>query len=94
VKLQAYAYEQFYEITTRLLTSNQYNVDEEIDKVLSKPVRKTSKNIRDTIKIAKITKSIEDVNWIVMNFLEAYQPKISADLAAASSNASLGSLTP
>ena len=28
VRLEPYTYEQFYEITVRLLTSNQYNVDE------------------------------------------------------------------
>jgi holliday junction DNA helicase RuvB len=38
VKLQAYTYEQFYEITTRLLTSNQYNVDEEIARAAAEAV--------------------------------------------------------
>jgi ATP-dependent Lon protease len=32
VRLEPYTYEQFYGITVRLLTSNQYNVDEEIAK--------------------------------------------------------------
>jgi holliday junction DNA helicase RuvB len=48
VKLQAYRYEQFYEITLRLLTSNQYNVDEEIARATAEAVWSTSRNIRDS----------------------------------------------
>lgn len=64
VKLQGYTYEQFYEITVKLLTSDQYNVDEEI----AQAVWKTSRNNRNTIKIAKMAKSVEDVNWILSTF--------------------------
>ena len=70
VKLQAYTYEQFYEITVRLLTSDQYNIDEEIAKTAAEAVWNTSRNIRDTIKIAKMAMSIEDVDWVVSNFLK------------------------
>jgi Holliday junction DNA helicase RuvB len=70
VKLQACTYEQFYEITQRLLASNQYNVDEEIAKATAKAVWNTSRNIRDATKIAKIAKSVEDVDWVVSNFLK------------------------
>jgi Holliday junction DNA helicase RuvB len=70
VKLQVYRYEQFYEITQRLLTSNQYNVDEEIAKATAEAVWKTSRNIRDAIKIATMAESVEDVVWLVSNFLE------------------------
>ena len=69
VKLQAYTYEQFYEITERLLTSNQYSVGEEIAKATAKAVWNTSRNIRDATKIAKMAKSVEDVDWVVSNFL-------------------------
>ena len=69
VKLQAYTYEQFYGITVRLLTSNQYNVDEEIAKATAEAVWNTSRNIRDSIKIARMAKSIEDVDWLVITFL-------------------------
>jgi Holliday junction DNA helicase RuvB len=62
VKLQAYTYDQFYEITVRLLTSNHYNVDEEIAKATAEAVWNTSRNIRDSIKIARMAKSIEDVD--------------------------------
>jgi holliday junction DNA helicase RuvB len=54
VKLQAYTYEQFYEITVSLLTSNHYNVDEEIAKATTNAVWRTSRNIRDSIKIANL----------------------------------------
>ena len=69
VKLQAYTYEQFYEITTRLLTSNQYNVDEEIARATAEAVWSTSRNIRDSMKISRMAKSVEDVNWLVTTFL-------------------------
>jgi Holliday junction DNA helicase RuvB len=65
VKLQAYTYEQFYEITIRLLTSNHYNVDEEIAKATADAVWNTTQNVRDCIRIAKMAKSIEDVKWLV-----------------------------
>jgi hypothetical protein len=69
VKLQAYTYEQFYEVTVRLLTSDQYNVDEEMAEATTERVWRTSRNIRNSIKMAKIAKSVEDVNWLVKSFL-------------------------
>jgi holliday junction DNA helicase RuvB len=70
VKLQAYTYDQFYDITVRLLAANQYNVDEEIAKAIIGAVWSTSRNIRDAIKIAGMAKSVEDVGWIVSTFLD------------------------
>jgi Holliday junction DNA helicase RuvB len=69
VKLQAYTYEQFYEITTRLLISNQYNVEEEIVRAIAEAVWRTSRNIRDSLKIATMAKSAEDVDWLATTFL-------------------------
>ncbi|HEY9386227.1 MAG TPA: ATP-binding protein [Nitrososphaeraceae archaeon] len=72
VKLQTYTYEQFYDITVRLLTtSGQHNVDEEIAKVTADAVWNTSttRNIRDCVRVAKMAKSVEDVNWLVKSFL-------------------------
>jgi Holliday junction DNA helicase RuvB len=73
VKLQQYTYEQFYDITIRLLTtSNQHNVDEEIAKVTADEVwniSSTTKNIRDCVRVAKMAKSVEDVKWLVKSFL-------------------------
>jgi Holliday junction DNA helicase RuvB len=70
VKLHAYTYEQFCDITVRLLTSDQHNVDEEIAKATADAVWRTSKNIRDSIKISKMARSVGDVEWLVSNFLE------------------------
>lgn len=69
VRLEPYTYEQFYEITVRLLVSNDNNVDEEIAKATAEAVWNTSRNIRDSIKIARMAKSIEDVDWLVITFL-------------------------
>ena len=52
-----------------LLTSNQYNVDEEIVKATADVVWNTSRNIRDSIKIAIMAKAVEDVDWLVTTFL-------------------------
>jgi holliday junction DNA helicase RuvB len=70
VKMQAYTYEQFYNITIRLLTSNHYNVDEKIAKATADAVWKTSRNIRESIRIAKIAKTVEDVHWLATTFLD------------------------
>jgi Holliday junction DNA helicase RuvB len=70
VRLEPYTYEQFFDITVRLLTtSNQHNVDEEIAKVTAEAVWNTTQNIRDCIRVAKIAKSVEDVKWLVKSFL-------------------------
>ena len=61
VKLQAY-YEQFYRILLGLLTSNQYDVDEDIANATTDAVWRSSRNIRDAIKIAKMAKTLEHVN--------------------------------
>lgn len=68
VRLQAYTYEQFYGIILGLLTSNKYDVDEEIARATTDAVWMTSRNIRDAIKIAKMAKSLEDVNWLATTF--------------------------
>jgi Holliday junction DNA helicase RuvB len=70
VRLEPYTYEQFYGITLKLLTSNQYNVDEEIAKATVEAVWNTSRNIRDSIKTAKITKTVEDIDWVATTFLD------------------------
>jgi Holliday junction DNA helicase RuvB len=74
VRLEPYTYEQFFDITVRLLTtiSNQHNVDEEIAKVIADTVWNTSsttRNIRDCVRVAKMAKSVEDVKWLVKSFL-------------------------
>jgi Holliday junction DNA helicase RuvB len=68
VKLQTYTYEQFYEVTLKLLTSNRYRVNNEIAKSAAESVWRTTRNIRDSIKIAKLARSVGDVNWISTTF--------------------------
>jgi hypothetical protein len=70
VNMHAYKYDQFYQITLQLLTSNQYNVDEEIAEATAEVVWDTSRNLRDCLKIASMSKSVEDVNWLVDVFLK------------------------
>jgi holliday junction DNA helicase RuvB len=67
-KLQAYTYEQFYRILLGLLTSNENDVDEDIANATKDAVWRTSGNIRDAIKIAKMAKSLENVNWLMATF--------------------------
>jgi Holliday junction DNA helicase RuvB len=69
VELQVYSYEQFSEIIVRLLTSNHYSVDQEIAIATIKAVWRTSRNIRDSLKIASMAKSAEDVDWLATAFL-------------------------
>jgi Holliday junction DNA helicase RuvB len=69
VKLVAYTYEQFNDITIRLLTTNRYNIDEEIVEATIGAVWMTSRNIRDSLKIATMAKSAEDVDWLATTFL-------------------------
>jgi hypothetical protein len=70
VKLEAYTYEQFCDITVRLLTSGQHSVDEEIAKAAADAVWSTSsRNIRNCIRVAMMAKSVEDLNWLVKSFL-------------------------
>jgi MoxR-like ATPase len=57
VRLEPYTYEQFFDITVRLLTtSDQHSIDEEIAKVTAAAVWNTSKNIRDCVRVAKMAK--------------------------------------
>jgi MoxR-like ATPase len=71
VTLEPYTNEQFYDITVRLLTtSNRHNVDEEIASVTANAAWSTSttRNIRDCVRVAKVAKSVEDVDWLVKSF--------------------------
>jgi hypothetical protein len=69
VQLKAYAYEEFCQITIRLLTSNHPSADEEIAKAVE-AVWKTLRNIRDSIKIARMAKSVEGFCVDLINRLE------------------------
>jgi Holliday junction DNA helicase RuvB len=64
--LDEYSYEEFVEITRRLL-KKRYGLDGDCSERISFSVwnRMHSKDIRDAINIAKLTKSSADVNWLV-----------------------------
>jgi MoxR-like ATPase len=61
VNLEPYTYEQFYQITVELLTK-QHKVKEEIVEAKAKAIWDKSSNIGDCVKIARMAKSIEDVD--------------------------------
>jgi holliday junction DNA helicase RuvB len=65
IQLEQYSYEQFCQITTRLLIE-QHKVKEEIAKAAAHMVwnRLGSRNIRDCVRIGRIAKSVEDVDFI------------------------------
>ena len=80
VRIEPYTYEQFYDITLRLLTSDRHNVDEEMGKVTADAVWNTTRNIRDCIKIANMAKSVEDVNWLAKYFLNNNEEEYEAQI--------------
>jgi Holliday junction DNA helicase RuvB len=65
IELEPYNYEQFCQITMRLLIK-QHKVEEEIAKATAYMVwnRLGSKNIRDCVRIGRMAKSVEDVDFI------------------------------
>ena len=69
VKLEPYSYEQFYEITVQLLT-RQHKVKQEIANAIAHAVwnKMKSANFRDCVRLGRMAKSIEDVNFIVDTF--------------------------
>ena len=66
IELEPYSYEQFCQITMRLLIE-QHKVKEEIAKATAHMVwnRLGSKNIRDCVRIGRIAKSVQDVDFII-----------------------------
>jgi Holliday junction DNA helicase RuvB len=71
VKLEPYTYEQFYHVAVQLLTqSQQHKVKEEIAKAAADAVwnKMNTANLRDCVKIGRMAKTIEDVNFIVDTF--------------------------
>ena len=64
--LEEYTYEEFAEIVRRLF-KKKYHMGEELSEKIAYAVWNTmrSKDIRDAINIAKLTKSTTDVDWLV-----------------------------
>jgi Holliday junction DNA helicase RuvB len=66
IELEPYSYEQFCQITMSLLIK-QHKVKEEIAKATAHMVwnKMRSRNIRDCVRIGRMAKSIEDVDFII-----------------------------
>jgi hypothetical protein len=64
VELEAYTYEQFYEIALGLLHPKQ-----EIARIAADAVWNTSRNVRDCVRIAKLARAEEEVYFLVDKFL-------------------------
>ena len=62
VELEPYTYEQFYEITVHLL-------DKDFVRIIAHAVWNTSRNLRDCVRIGKLARSEEDVNFLVRKFV-------------------------
>jgi Holliday junction DNA helicase RuvB len=60
VELKPYTYDQFNEITLRLLHDQ-----EKVSRTIVGAVWNTSKNIRDCVRIGKLARSEEDVNFLI-----------------------------
>jgi len=67
VEIESYTYEQFSDITGRLLTRH------DINQIVADAVWNTSRNLRDCVRIGKLARSEEDVNLLVDKFLRRYQ---------------------
>jgi hypothetical protein len=64
--LREYLYEDFVEIVRRILKT-KYQMDETLTEKIAYAVwnQLKSKDIRNAINIARLTGSVEDVNWLV-----------------------------
>ena len=64
--LEEYTYEEFTEIIVRLL-KKRYHLDVNLSEKIAYAVwnRMKSKDIRDALYIAKLTRSAADIDWLV-----------------------------
>jgi Holliday junction DNA helicase RuvB len=74
IKFKPYTYEQFYEITVKVL--KRQNINEEIAKATANAVWKRIKSgdIRSCVRIARMAKSVHDIDFITETFLKYYEP--------------------
>jgi DNA replicative helicase MCM subunit Mcm2 (Cdc46/Mcm family) len=68
VELPPYTYEQFYQISVHLLTTD-HKVSIAIAKNISDKVWANSRNIRDCVRIGRMAKSVDDIQFLVGTFL-------------------------
>ncbi len=68
VELPPYTYEQFYQISVHILTKG-HKVSADIAKNISDKVWANSRNIRDCVKMGRMAKSVNDIQFLADNFL-------------------------
>ncbi len=73
VKLEAYTYEQFCEITKQVLSRHSVGV---LASVVAGAVWNNSRDIRDCVKIGKLARSEEDVDFLV-NMFQGYSEGVT-----------------
>jgi holliday junction DNA helicase RuvB len=64
VELAPYTYEQFYQISIHLLTE-EHKIGQDIAKNISDKVWASSRNIRDCVRVGRMAKSVEDIQFLV-----------------------------
>jgi hypothetical protein len=64
VELAPYTYEQFYQISVHLLTQG-HKVSIDIAKNISDKVWANSRNIRDCVRVGRMAKSVDDIQFLV-----------------------------
>ena len=68
VELVPYTYQQFYQISVHLLTE-EHKISQDIAKNISDRVWANSRNIRDCVRVARMAKSVDDIQFLIGNFL-------------------------
>ena len=68
VELPPYTYEQFYQISVHLLTVG-HKVSQHIADEIANKVWANSRNIRDCVRIGRMAKSVDDIQFLIDNFL-------------------------
>ena len=68
VELPPYTYEQFYQISVHILTKG-HKVNINFAKNISEKVWADSRNIRDCVRIGRMARSVDDIQFLVGTFL-------------------------
>ena len=68
VELPPYTYVQFYQISVHILTKC-HKVSIDIAKNISDMVWANSRNIRDCVRVGRMAKSVDDIQFLVGTFL-------------------------
>jgi len=68
VELPPYTYEQFYQISVHLLTVG-HKVSQHIADEIANKVWANSRNIRDCVRIGRMAKSVDDIQFLIGTFL-------------------------